>query len=862
MTCRPPEDDAAHAEPLWFLRINPLRRSRLSEPFLRGLLAELSGVETTMRVAADRCSDELYELIGAAADDSARKQLVALRRAIHNDRDPQTTQAPTPAVDQWLTARQRREALRAEIARTYPQTAERERATLARLLDDEDLRCALALVAPEVYQESERYRATVSGGAQLSARTRKSERGLIQYVTRAMVRTSPLSRFTAVGIAVPDDDGVAPGDVRFDQAAVFSGLDRVMLGYALGGLHSPDGDGLLDAWVGLPPTSALDAEAGKLFFLRPTDAGIQRLAAPLTGPIRLLLDATGMGPRPVRSVLSHLVGRSGCSAADALNVVQGAVRQGILCTFNEAEDGSVDLQTMLTASDSPAAELLADVKVTLPRLETAPAAERGEELTRLRSALATVSHLARRPAQIMVEEDYVIPPMRVATGEWRRPLADLGAAVELLSVFDWLHDVRALMTAAFVQRFGTGANVPLAEHADFLVGEVSRRALTMETVYAHGDATDNSALAGIGPPDGCLEGLYAVRRQVTEALHADLTKSVAADGDEVVISAADAAELTAGMPERFQRDPLSYGVLVQQWRDQLIVNDGLPGHGMLYARFLDADRRLGGRALPYLAKRLAAQYGWDGSRVVEDLGLHRLNVNAHAPVLPNGLRPDDWFSLRLTHDPDTDTLRVTDAEGGPLRVLPLGTGHPGLFPPPLSVASGLVISGRLYNGLVNSWHAASPWDRRETRTCPRMSVGAVMIARRRWYGGDELDRAVAAGPDEHDRLLALTAWRGRHDVPEEVVIKTAPDDDGPLSVSAPEVKSRRLQQKPQYVDLTSALSVRVLPRMLDRRQSDGSGTGYLEEALPGVVDGTHAAEWVVEVGRRPGGRFRYGGEIG
>ncbi|NEA05359.1 hypothetical protein G3I28_39640, partial [Streptomyces sp. SID10116] len=68
-----------------------------------------------------------------------------------------------------------------------------------------------------------------------------------------------------------------------------------------------------------------------------------------------------------------------------------------------------------------------------------------------------------------------------------------------------------------------------------------------------------------------------------------------------------------------------------------------------------------------LAERLTDRYGWDGSRVVEDLGLHRLNVNAHPRILPHGLRPDDWFSLRLAHDTETDQLRVEDADGTPLR---------------------------------------------------------------------------------------------------------------------------------------------------------------------------------------------------
>ncbi len=45
---------------------------------------------------------------------------------------------------------------------------------------------------------------------------------------------------------------------------------------------------------------------------------------------------------------------------------------------------------------------------------------------------------------------------------------------------------------------------------------------------------------------------------------------------------------------------------------------------------------------------------------------------------------------------------------------------------------------------------------------------------------------------------------------------------------------------------------RVLPRMLER-----GGTGFVEEALPGVGASAHAFEWVVEIGRDPGGRFTY-----
>jgi hypothetical protein len=254
---------------------------------------------------------------------------------------------------------------------------------------------------------------------------------------------------------------------------------------------------------------------------------------------------------------------------------------------------------------------------------------------------------------------------------------------------------------------------------------------------------------------------------------------------------------------------------------------------------------------------LLAQYGADGCRVVEDRGLYRLNVNAHVPVLGNALTPDDWYRLRLAHDRDTDQLELRDPDGRAVRVLALGAGNPEYVPPALRIANWLVSGGRLVEFLVDTWHRASGWDGRGTRVCPRLLVGSALLARRRWYGGAELAAAVAAGPAEADRLLALAAWRARHGVAAEVVFKTPLDAEFTAAAEpGTDLHAYRLRQKPQYVDLASALHTRVLPRLLDRR-----GAGYLEEALPAVADGGHAVEWIVEIGRVSGGSLEYGGSL-
>ncbi|RJK98194.1 lantibiotic dehydratase [Vallicoccus soli] len=835
--------------PLWFLRANPLARRRIADPALRGAVARLADAEQALAAEAGRASDALYALVGSADDDAARRRLVALRRAVRDDKAPK---GEVPAVlAPWAAARAARDDARAALLAAAEGAADAERRTLAGLLGDEDLRRALALVAPEVEQGARRYREAVLAGGAVPARTRKSERGLLQYLSRALVRTSPLSRFTAVGLAVEDPAGAPLDAPSLEGATAFPGVDRVMLDHVLGGLDAPAAPE--DAYVGLAPTSALDAAAGKLFFLRPTPEGLQRMAAPVTPGLRLLLDAVAMGPRPARRVAQDLAAAGGVPYEQALAHVLGSVAGGLLTASAREEDGQADLAALLDRPGDGAAAHLRAAGQLLPRLAAAPADDRPAVLADLEQALADASRAAGRPARVVVHEDYVLPPSTVATQGWEGPLDDLGAATDLLSVYDWLHDVRALMAAAFVERFGAGAVVPLAEHAPYLVGEVSRRALVMDEAFRTGGRP-----AGVGPADGSLEALWAVRRHVEDAVHAHLGKAAAAGDAEVVLPAQDVRELVAGVPERFRRDPLLYGVLVQPWQGRLVLNDGLPGHGMLVGRFLEADHRLGGDAVPRLAARLQEVYGAGGARVVEDLGLHGLNVNVHRRVLPDGLRPDDWYALRLRHDPATDALAVEDAEGRTLRVLPLGAGHPGLFPPPLSVATGLVISGRLYGGLASSWLRTTGWDARATTTCPRLSVGDVVVGRRRWWGGDELAGAAGAAT-EQERLLALTTWRARHGVPEEVVLKTTPADEGPLSVSAPDAQARRLQQKPQYLDLASTTYARVLPRLLERRGTEGQGHGYLEEATPAVGDGGHASEWVVEVGRRPGGPFRSAG---
>ena len=679
------------------------------------------------------------------------------------------------------------------------------------------------------------------------------------------MRTSPLSRFTAVSLAVPgraDEGAVDPADVMPDGATAYASLDRVMLAYLVGGLD-PEAD-----WCGLPPTAVVDG--GRLFFLGTGPEGTTRMAVGLTGLLKVLIDAVALGPRRTAELMEVLTSVAGDGEMVGA-FLDEAARRGMVTRYADPEDRWDDVDRLLGAAveaDPGAAEIVAEIRAALAAFASRAPGER-DVLARLEHALAALSSRSGRPARVPVHEDLVVPSAHIDPDAWAGALDDLGPAVGLLSVFDWLHDVRSLMPGLFTRRFGADAEVDLVRAAPDLVGEVTAAAEALAAAGSDPDAVDRSlrAIGGIDEATrAVVVALATLRRAVTREVHAGLDRIVSGGGDELRLAPDDVRALLHDLPTRLREVPLSYGVLVQRAGDRLVLNDGLPGHGMLLSRFLGADAALGGRAAQLLRARLHDVYDEprrDGPgpapRLVEDRCLHGLNVNAHPRVLEEGLDPEDWHRLRLRAEGDRLTV-LDPRDGARLRVLPLGGGHPGLYPPALSVASGLTMTGRLYNSLPDQWHAAHPELHQVTLGLPRITVGDVVIARRRWYPGPDLGDALGRGGDDTGRLVELTRWRARHGIPAEVVLKTVPLDTGPDSAVTAESQDFRLRNKPQYLDLASAVAVHALPRMLERRSEEA--LTYLEEAAPGVEESPHATEWVVEVVHRPGDEFRYGAAVG
>ncbi|MDQ6615848.1 MAG: hypothetical protein M3083_14190, partial [Actinomycetota bacterium] len=197
MTAGPPG-----IEPVWMVRINPMARQRLADPNMASLIEQAVALERTRTALAQAASDDLYQLVPGTGEET-RGRLLALRRDIHNDRDrpgPPAKGLPAelPAsVARWSDNHDRRLAGQAQIRLAHAGALAQERSTLRERLGEGNFLTTLAQSASGVHDAACRYRRHEV----VDAKDRKAERALLQYLTRAMVRTSPYRRFTAVGLA-------------------------------------------------------------------------------------------------------------------------------------------------------------------------------------------------------------------------------------------------------------------------------------------------------------------------------------------------------------------------------------------------------------------------------------------------------------------------------------------------------------------------------------------------------------------------------------------------------------------------------------------------------------------------------------
>lgn len=816
------------------LRRNSTPGRRLSSPALRELVTRLVDAESSAARLRDHACEELFDL-ASLVDHADRAVVLTLKRAIFNGRDVENLPAAAfglAGVRAWFEAHRQMRETRDTIVSSYDHCLAEERQLLADAIGDDAFRLSLALNSAQVLDAVGRYRRT--GGAP-SARERKSERGIVQHLTRAFLRVSPLARLTGVGFATWDDEAPRLDDARLQQLPAHSRvrLDRALLSNVVTGVACLPDSGVVPTVVRRNPALRIDGDRVRLQYWTPQARRI--LFTPLSPEIDALLAVTSMGPVTDDAAARALTVRLAIPLDDARRLVEGGCRMQILLpgpVYDEQDDDPVAIASAVIARAGVDIDFGRLGGRALDAIAGGGVEQRVDALRDVKAIETQLNAVSSCPSRLQVNEDYLLAVRHVSPAGYEKALDDLVDVAAFHRVFDRHHEVRCLLVRAFTDLYGAGSAVNLVNCADALV----------DAVYAREQSLRIANAAELGPSDGTLVDLLRLRADVNAELASRIDGCGAAS--ELGLDPAWMRAAESRLPDRF-RVSASCALLVQAVDDRLVLNGCYNGHGLIGSRFGQADTELGSAGADAVRRnreRIQRLYG-DAARLVEDRGLHGSNINYHQQVMPDSISPDDWLTLRLVHDPATDCLRVLDPNDREVRVVSMGMKWLELQPNPLRVAAWLYDSGRVsIDPVSRARNAGKGETSTSTVSYPRLIAGQVVMQRRRWYTG--ADFPVGTGGSDMSQLVEVNRWRAMHDVPDEVVVKTrlGSPTAALFGDAVDDFALSRRRDKPQYVDFASALMVRVLPKLLERR-----GSGYIEEALPGVRDGVKASEWAIEV---------------
>ncbi|MGN9787212.1 lantibiotic dehydratase [Nonomuraea sp. ZG12] len=684
---------------------------------------------------------------------------------------------------------------------------------------------------------------------------------LAKYLARAAMKTSPYATFTASGLGKWRADGAS---AVFSDELLTLGVaepDRLLLhAFWQWSARLP---GLRDG-VALRVNSTAVEEDGRVWFLghRPAEP---INSVPASESLRAVLDLIRSVPGATRGeVAGRLISRDAGEHVDHL--------LGMLI-----DSGLVEQRTPFSDQAADALPKLIDW------LERAPSASTGDQpraLESLRAIAEAVDAYARQPdggkrrwragvdrlaermapdarppgpglpSRRLVHESYVLtgPVVSWPSASLRRVHDDMDRVRRFLALLDLSLPLKIALADYFLQAYGPGGSVPfLAFYRHVhdmgpLAGSVAGLAVR-RFLGQGGDAAGRRS-----DPGPRVARLRELRRTAWDFLHAAQEK--AGEGNPLPPRSLD--ELMACWPG-FIRPTASISVYGQLMTapegPRLVVNSVLAGPRRGVGRIRHLLTTAGDRAPDPVPG--------DGDTTLAEIRIdHGSNLDLHPRVLPVIDYPftggDDAeavippTSLRVEYDPDHELLVLRGTDGSAIRPVHLGLTSEMFLPP----AQSFLIRGFGCNPTVMmpGWAlrgGLKPLTSIAVEHSPRLTIGAVVLARERWRMRAGEFPAPGKGEDRGVYLVRLARWLDGHGIPREFFARVVSVRDGAGSLG----KSR----KPVYVDVTNWFLLQDFVRVLD----DADRLVVLEEALPAMPDlprygdhGSRVTEYIFDLTKR------------
>lgn len=740
------------------------------------LLRTATAAEAEMRTLAPSIEDALHQLVSRTEGqrDLCRRAL-KVKRNIHNQRAWTEMSADIAGVaaeladdsvrmrlSQWQAAAVAREAARNAAANSYEQEVNTAAQTLAASLCSTELQAGIALASPNTLADIQRNQ--VSPRAEEWKPTSKLARSALAYLTRASLKTSPLSTFTQLAVA-PFDGRDNPQPLTHHPSPAIR-RNRLHLARALPFAWLQ----LIARDTELAPALQFEPNAG-LYFREPGKIRVltcehdfheafatrsERIATRQFNPERL----------PELAALLASQRRIGYDELLALLAVHFAQPQQALVQLLDAQllravlpytPGETQMLEKLAAvvAESKSARatkiegLLLEAQQLKERYERADAATRLQLFAALRQTANDIFTALNAPVPTWLQragllyEDVRFAGATITLQQHiERDLQTVAAVLRPQIMRTHLYDA---IYQYFVRRFGTdgitedilGFLQDFREREDFQ--EIVHRALAEDQrVWREGDTTGWAHLPGGASAVAPTAGIYFQLAAESEAA-------------------------------------------LQRGEYTLVVNEVSSGHGGLVGRFTELLGAEHGQLQERLASWVQQTHGeallLEMPLIGEWNNLHaRLGVTVQTLQWPGEAPTPEtpthrWQDLRLRADAASQTLYFTDQSGQTVAPMYLGliptlrlNGVMGLLLTLLDPwMQGPDVGDKKSPLLSNSLVAPS-----DIEYTPRQVQGHIVLRRARWRFPVTQIPTRNKGESEFDFFARVQRWRIAHNLPEEV----------------------------------------------------------------------------------------------
>ncbi|SCF35215.1 Lantibiotic dehydratase, C terminus [Micromonospora viridifaciens] len=853
------------------------RRGTLGLPALRGLVPERfwalrDEVEEAARRRAplgEKLADALYAAVPLSATEH-RRELLTIRRAVHNDRMPPPPSRPDllpgpvrGLLDEWCAERAAADALAATVDEVLATELTEGRHALAEVARGEDFQRGVQLSGEDVYREVMAYAANPLETRRKASRTRRAESTVTSFAYRVALKPSPFGAFTEIG-AGPWEPGPTTA-VRRTQVRLSVGMVMWMLHQ----LHRIDGaDDLLRVRL----NNSLSVRDGRAVFVRRPIEGSEDgfepdkvVVARHTDLVRVLTAALGAGDLTVTELCGRLAA-AGLPEASARDTVEKLIRLG-LChrglglpdqTTDLAGEAAVRLRRLGTPQAVTCAEILERLRAIERTYGAASARRRTDLLAQLRA-------LVHRFAEVCGGQPPAPEALRAALyedvgttgrpGTWRPQVLaanqdNLDLLQRLVPVLDDATIEKVGLYGFFVRQFGATAQVPLVE--------VYRRFAELPPAEA------SAVMCGVADPTA--KTVHGLREDFFGLLRSRLAAEPAAE--QLVL---DPAELTAfvdRLPPAVAPWPsAAYRVQFDAGSGTAVVNGMTTGRGVFFSRFCDLLEPEDGDGWS-LAAALRRHVARTGPRQTDITVVLGMNFNLHPRLSPLELvypgsvpAPDSPATLTLADltvraDPEGHRLvLVSGRDGQPIDLVPLNFLYPAAAPM-LYRFLCVFAPTRTYRG--GLWDQLDRADGPYVGPRPRLLLGDLVLDRRSWrFDVDDLPDLARLERYEAQGLADFDGWRRSVGLPRQVFFRLVPPRAVPHGERnllaetrqwALEARSARLH-KPHYLDMRNPFLTHVFAK---QARALRGGSVAIHECLPRAADqdgATGAEEFFVEFNR-------------